>query len=92
MWLGTIVDHQGQPRSPTRLAERLQPFLPTAPRVDQGMVHDVVAVLGAGHCPQQRGEVEGIDAQLREVGHHVDRIEQGEVVGELNSIGRTRRR
>ena len=62
--VGHDVDHQGQPGPSARHAERLQPILPAPVRVHHRMVHDVIAVLGAGQCPQQRGDVKGIDAQL----------------------------
>ena len=70
------------PECPDHAAERL---FPAQFRVDGGVVHDVIAVRGAGAGGQQRGCVEMADAQLGEIWHQRRRVIQRETLVKLQA-------
>ena len=90
MWFGTISTTSSIPA--LRDASPVPPTLPSpSGRVHDGVIHDVVAVCGAPGRPEERGTVQRRHAQPGQIPHHRDCIVQRELLGDLKSIGRTRR-
>ena len=75
---------------------RAEPFSPCEGRqprgtspggVDGAVVGDVVPVVAAALGGEQRGEVDPVDAELVQVRQLLGRLEQVEVLGDLEPVG-----
>ena len=85
--VGHDVDQHAHPEPASLGRQRLQPLATTSRRVDERGVDDVVAVLGAGLGPEQRREVDPVDAEVVQVGEAGRRVVQVERLGDLEAVG-----
>ncbi len=88
MWLGTTSTTRPRPCCAGGLRERDEAVAAAELDADPGVVEDVVAVGGAGHGLQHRGEVEVADAEVAEVRRDRFGVGEGEAGVQLEAVGR----
>ena len=86
------VEDEAEAVLPQRVGETVERRLAAELRVDRAMVDDVVAVGRARPRPVDRRGVDMADPEPREIRHDRCRVVEGEVLVELQTVGRARRR